>query len=168
MDLPYILEDWSWSQQSISSIESVVANYLEEPATPDWQKLYEKYPNCGGGETMIFLCNDEESDWVLLEIEDGQWVFVKKGENIGDNLLKGAATLLIKQEETDSYRRWVYYSQGSMDFVTGSLLYLYSQKIERFESVNRNNDVWYFKDGQGKMSFSGTGKSTIIIHTKKK
>lgn len=164
MDLPDLLDDWSWNQQSISSLDNIVAFYLEEPSIPDWDSLKSYYPACGGGEDRRWICKGDEYDWTIFEVERGQWVFVKKGSFIGPKVFSGGV-YLIDQIETENEKKWVYYSPVEIESIKESLLFFYNQKVDSFESKKTKNDVWNFKGEMGRLTFEEKGKSVILIHT---
>jgi len=39
MDLPVVLDDWSWAEQPISLSINVNALFLRKPGTPNWKDL---------------------------------------------------------------------------------------------------------------------------------
>lgn len=67
MDLPDVFDDWSWSQQSISSFENIVAYHLEALNKDHWEKIRKEYPWCIGGEVVPWICDIDGVEWTFYE-----------------------------------------------------------------------------------------------------
>lgn len=164
MDLPEVFNDWSWSQDSISKLNHVAGYYLEQPRKPNWESIKASHPYCSGGVSLPMICRSLKMDWTFFEAEDGQWILIEKGEYIGTSPIDGLK-YLVQQEESDTEKRWVYISPLNIEITKQSLLVIHNQNIASFESIETENDLWVFKDGLGRLTFSDMGKHVVVVHT---
>ncbi|MDV6315442.1 hypothetical protein [Idiomarina sp. HP20-50] len=164
MDLPVVLDDWDWIEQPISSSINVNAHFLEKPKIPDWDALQQFYPYCPGGETIFWLCPIDGTDWTLFEVENGQWVLMPMTAfPPKEKLLKGPFTPISKHK-SNGRTAWVYLARYPFKQLQTSMMFYYSQKIDSFQSIERKNDVWIFKEDMGRLMFSEQGKYVILVH----
>ena len=113
MDLPDVFDDWSWSQQSISSLESIVAYHLEAPSEPNWDKIEAEYPGCIGAETSMWMCLQEDSHLTLFEPTEGRWILASVPLVFKENSIEGPM-MPLHFVERDDEKVWAYYSLFDM------------------------------------------------------
>lgn len=164
MDLPEVFNDWSWSQQSISSLDNIVSYHLEQPYRPDWELIDKAYDSCVGGRNIIWLCTINNRQWRFYKADDNQWVLIEAKREANNVTLDGPLVPIYFEEKTDK-KVWAYLALGTVNFLQQSLLSIYNKKIESFESINRRKDIWHLKSGMGTVTFSQKGDNVILVHT---
>ncbi|HAS22573.1 hypothetical protein V6D52_01980 [Idiomarina loihiensis] len=164
MDLPVVLDDWSWVEQPISSSINIDAFFLRKPETPDWKELSQFYPYCPGGKTIFWLCPIENTDWTLFEVENGQWILMPLTKSPAhEESLKGPITP-ISEYENNGEKIWIYLARYPLKPLQTAMMSYYSQKVDSFQSIEKENDVWILKEGMGRVVFSEQGEYVILAH----
>lgn len=164
VDLPDVFDDWSWSQQSISSFENIVAYHLEAPNEAHWGKIRKEYPWCIGGEVAPWICDIDGVEWTFFEGEHNQWVLIPNKEYIGPDVVE-MPNMRIYQESNEKEDIRVYLSPGDMELSQQGLLFVNNQKIESFESFKVDNDVWNLRNNLGRVTFTPAGKFVVVVHS---
>ncbi|MDV6326595.1 hypothetical protein Q5L94_00890 [Idiomarina sp. Sol25] len=164
MDLPVVLDDWSWAEQPISSSINIDALFLRKPETPDWKKLSQFYPYCPGGEIIFWLCPIEDTDWTLFEVENGQWILMPLTKSPAhEESLRGPITP-ISEHERNGEKIWIYLARYPLKHLQTAMMSYYSQKVDSFQSIEKENDVWILKENMGRVIFSEQGEYVILAH----
>lgn len=164
MDLPVVLDDWSWVEQPISSSINVNALFLSKPETPDWKELRQFYPYCPGGKTIFWLCPIEDTEWTLFEVENGQWILMPMTASPPPGTSLEGPIVAISEHERNGEKIWVYLARYPLKHLQAAMMSYYSQKVDSFQSIETENDVWILKEDMGRVVFSEQGEYVILVH----
>jgi len=165
MDLPVVLDDWTWVEQPITSSTNVNALFLKNPETPNWEELRMFYPYCPGGEIIFWMCPIEETEWTLFEVENKQWVLMPRTDYpTNENTLQGPI-VAISEYEKNGEKTWVYLARYPLKPLQTAMMSYYSQKVDSFESIETENDVWILKENMGRVLFSEQGEYVVLFHS---
>ncbi len=163
MDLPDVFDDWSWSQQSISSLENIVAYHLEAPAEPVWEDVHDEYPGCLGNNTSVWLCIADGLELTLYQNGDGQWVLASVPVKQEESSITGPM-MPFHFVENDNEQVWGYFSLLNMGASKAAMQLEHAQSVKATESIETENDVWTLDNDMGRVTFSQQGESVIITH----
>ncbi|MTJ02037.1 hypothetical protein [Idiomarina piscisalsi] len=164
MDLPDVFDDWSWSQQSISSLESIVAYHLEAPSEPNWDKIEAEYPGCIGAETSMWMCLQEDSHLTLFEPTEGRWILASVPLVFKENSIEGPM-MPLHFVERDDEKVWAYYSLFNMQGTKSFMRFEHGKNVDSVKSSETEEDIWLLKGDLGKLTFSQQGELVIVTHT---
>jgi len=163
-DIPAGFDQWEWSQMPLSQHSEATAYFLQSPNIPDWDVVEDFYSYCPGPRRDFWICPIGRDNWTMFKGDKGSWILSKIIlPNTEKPKLKGPFHV-ISQIDKNGNEVWVYLSTFKFDDIKNILKLTYSQKIESFQSVEREDDVWTFKEDFGRLMFSEQGKYVILVH----
>ncbi|MBJ7267378.1 MULTISPECIES: hypothetical protein [Idiomarina] len=163
-DIPAGFDQWEWSKMPLSQHAEATGYFLKNPETPDWEVVKDFYSYCPAPHRNFWICPIGSDNWTFFKGDNGSWILSKIILPYMERPKLEGPFHAISKTDRDGKEVWVYLSTFQFDDIKKVLKFTYSQKIESFQSVEKQHDVWIFKEDMGRLMFSEQGEYVILVH----
>lgn len=163
-DIPAGFDDWQWRPQAIEHWVSVTAFQLARPQQPDWRLINRWYPQCSEARVNNYwVCKINGKLWSFFEFQQQQWVLMPiKEAAVQQESPLNLGLDQVSMNEHNGYQVWVYFSRHSLGLLQRHLKMRLQQLIERISRLQEPGDLWYLRDGHGRLVFSQYGDWSFV------